>query len=73
MSKITVVRENRETKIDADLLEEFEELGWAQWRPTPVDPELTVADIKAALDQAGVDYDAKARKDELLQLLEGVK
>lgn len=33
--------------------------------------ELTVAEIKSLLDEQGIDYDAKAKKDELLKLLDG--
>lgn len=33
--------------------------------------ELTVAQIKEKLDEAGIDYDAKAKKADLLKLLEG--
>jgi len=33
------------------------------------DPELTVADLKEALNRLGVSYDAKANKNELIKLL----
>lgn len=32
--------------------------------------ELTVKEIKAKLDEKGIEYDNRARKDELLKLLE---
>lgn len=35
----------------------------------PKAQELTVKEIKAQLDEAGIEYDAKAKKDELLALL----
>ena len=35
--------------------------------------ELTTAQIKQILDEKGIEYDKKAKKDELLKLLEGVE
>lgn len=35
------------------------------------DDDLTVAEIKDLLDEQGIDYDAKAKKGELLKLLDG--
>lgn len=35
--------------------------------------ELTVAEIKAKLDELGIDYDKKATKAELISLLEAVQ
>lgn len=35
--------------------------------------ELTVKEIKAKLDEKGIEYDDKARKDELLKLLDGAE
>ena len=33
--------------------------------------ELTIKEIKSMLDEKGIEYSAKARKDELISLLEG--
>jgi len=35
--------------------------------------ELTTAQIKQILDEKGIEYDKKAKKDELLKLLKGVE
>lgn len=35
--------------------------------------ELTVKQIKTILDEKGIKYDAKAKKDELIKLLEGAE
>jgi len=35
--------------------------------------ELTTTQIKQILDEKGIEYDKKAKKDELLKLLEGVE
>lgn len=43
-------------KVDAETEETFD--------------DLTVADLKAKLDEQGVEYDPKAKKDELIALLE---
>lgn len=36
----------------------------------PTTDELTVAEIKELLDEAGIEYNARARKEDLLALLE---
>lgn len=35
--------------------------------------ELTITQIKQILDEKGIEYDKKAKKDELLRLLEGLE
>ena len=35
--------------------------------------EPTVTEIKAILDEKGIEYDAKAKKDELIELLRGIE
>ena len=35
--------------------------------------ELTTTQIKQILDEKGIEYDKKAKKDELLRLLEGLE
>ena len=35
--------------------------------------EPTIADIKAQLDEKGIEYDAKAKKEELIKLLKGAE
>jgi len=45
-----------------EVVEELEE-------PAPASKELTVADIKAALDEKEIEYPASAKKKELLALL----
>lgn len=35
--------------------------------------EPTIADVKALLDKKGIEYDAKAKKEELIKLLEGAE
>lgn len=37
------------------------------------DAEPTVAELKAMLDEKGIEYNAKAKKEELIELLEGAE
>lgn len=71
---IKVSKDGVVLSINERTLDEHKKLGW-QIVPMPV-PEaqeqekMTVADIKKALDEKGIEYDAGAKKAELLALLE---
>lgn len=41
--------------------------------PITKDPELTIKELKTLLDEKGIEYDAKAKKEELIKLLEGAE
>lgn len=62
MSATAFQRRRRELKSKKEQLENSNPLNL-----------MTVKDIKAALDEKGIEYDSKAKKEELIKLLEGAE
>lgn len=62
MSATAFQRRRRELEGKKEQLESFNTLD-----------KMTVKDIKVALDEKGIEYDSKAKKEELIKLLEGAE
>lgn len=62
MSATAFQRRRRELKAKKEQLESSNSLE-----------QMTVKDIKTALDEKGIKYDSKAKKEELIKSLEGAE
>lgn len=62
MSATAFQRMRRDLNSEKEKLESFNPLN-----------TMTVKDIKATLDEKGIEYDSKAKKEDLIKLLEGAE
>lgn len=58
---------------DEDIDEEDAKTKEEQIESTNSLEQMTVKDIKTTLDEKGIEYDSKAKKEELVKLLEGAE
>lgn len=58
---------------DERVIEILKENGFEFEESKDSTPSITVKELKALLDEKGIEYDAKAKKEDLVKLLEGAE
>lgn len=69
-------KDNIEKVVNEKLAQTLINQGWKEIKSIDTDVDfakMTVAELKALLEEKEIEFDAKAKKEELIELLEGAE